>query len=94
MVGHVNEERNKNSMKVSVHSEYYRPTMNPTPGVLALACIHVSPCSILMSEGLVKLMWMSLPPGVNGALKSSSGGILGPGDGGDDSQEELDEESK
>ena len=47
-----------------------------------------------MSEGLVKSMWMGLPPGVNGALESSSGGVLGPGDGGDDSREELDEESE
>ena len=35
-----------------------------------------------------------MPPGVDGALKSSSGGVLGPGDSGNDSREELDEESK
>ena len=60
-----------------------------------LTCMRISSCFILMSEaGLVKLMWTSLPPSVDGALKSSSGGVLGPGDGGDDSQEELDEESE
>ena len=39
-------------------------------------------------------MSTGLPPGVDGALKSSSSGVLGPGDGGDHSQEELDEESE
>ena len=41
---------------------------------------------------VIKLMWMGLPPGVDGALESSSGGVLGLGDSGDDSREELDEE--
>jgi len=60
------------------------------------ACVRVSSCVILMSEGLVKSMWMGLPPGVDGALKLLSGGVLGPGDstdGADDSREDLDEES-
>ena len=39
-------------------------------------------------------MWTGLPLGVEGALESLSGGILGSGGGGNDSQEELDEESK
>ena len=39
-------------------------------------------------------MWMGVPPGVDGALESLSGGVFGPGDDGDDSQEELDEESE
>lgn len=50
-------------------------------------------CSlILMSEGLIKSMRTALPSGVDGALESSSGGVLGPGDSGDDSREESDEE--
>ena len=39
-------------------------------------------------------MWTGVPPGVDGALESLSGGVLGPGDGGDDLREELDEESE
>ena len=39
-------------------------------------------------------MWTGVPPGVDSALESSSGGVLGPGDGGDASLEKLDEESK
>ena len=38
--------------------------------------------------------WMSCPPGVDGALKSSLGGILGLGDGGHDSWEDSDDESE
>ena len=41
-----------------------------------------------------KSMWTGFPPSVDRALESSSGGVLGPGDGGDDSREELDEESE
>jgi len=47
-----------------------------------------------MSEGLIKLMWTGLPPGVDDGLESSSGEVLGPGNGGYDSREELDEESE
>ena len=47
-----------------------------------------------MSKGWIKSMWMGLPPGVDSALESSSGGVLGPSDSGDHSQEELDEESE
>ena len=48
-----------------------------------------------MSDGrLIKSMWMGLHSGVNGTLKFLSGGVLGPGDGGDGSQKELDEESE
>ena len=48
-----------------------------------------------MSDGgLIDLMQMSLPPGVDGTLESSSGGVLGPGDGRDNLQEESDEEFK
>ena len=43
-----------------------------------------------MSEGLIKSMWTGVLPGVNSALESLSGQVLGPGDSGDDSQEELD----
>ena len=57
------------------------------------ACVRVSSCVILMSEGLVKSMWTGLPPGVDGALELLSGGVLGPGDGADDSREDSDEES-
>ena len=60
------------------------------------ACVRVSSCVILMSEGLVKSMWTGLPPGVDGALELLSGGVLGPGDGtdgADNSREDLDEES-
>ena len=48
-----------------------------------------------MSEkGLIKSMWTGLSLGVNGALVSSSGDVLGPGDGGDDLCVELDAESE
>ena len=48
-----------------------------------------------MSEGgLMKSMWTGLPPSVDGVHDSSSGGVLGAGDGGDDSQEELGDESE
>jgi len=57
--------------------------------------MRMSSCFILMSDGgLIDSMQMSLPPGGDGTLESSSGGVLGPGDGGDDSQEESDEESE
>jgi len=55
-----------------------------------LACMRISLCFILMSEGLVKLMWTGLPPGVNGV---QLGGVLRPGDSTDNLREELDEES-
>ena len=95
MVGGSKEERNKNSVKVSAHLEYYRLT----PGALhqvhsCSACVCVSSCVILMSEGLVKSMWTGLPPGVDGTPEAPSGGVLGPGDGGDNLREELDEESE
>ena len=47
-----------------------------------------------MSEGLIKSMWMGLPPGVDNALESLSDGVLGPGNSGYDLQEESDEESE
>ena len=48
-----------------------------------------------MSEGgLMKSMWTGLPPSVDGVRDSSSGGVLGAGDSGDDSQEELGDESE
>ena len=47
-----------------------------------------------MSEGLIKSMWTGVLLGVGGALESLSGGVFGPGDGGNDLQEELDEESE
>ena len=37
---------------------------------------------------------MNWPPGVNGALESTSGGVLGLGDGGHDSREDSDDESE
>ena len=37
-----------------------------------------------MSKGSMGSKWTGLPPGVDGALESSSGGVLRPGDGGDD----------
>ena len=48
----------------------------------------------MSKEGLIKLMWTGSPPDIDGALKSLSGGVLGLGDDGDDSQEELDDESE
>ena len=42
----------------------------------------------------MKPMWTALPLSVDGTLESSSDGILGPGDSGDDSREGLDEESE
>ena len=48
----------------------------------------------MSKEGLLKSMQMGLPPGVDGALESLSGGVLGPSDSSDDSQKELDDESK
>ena len=47
-----------------------------------------------MSEGLIKSMWTGLPPGVDDRLESLSGGVLGPGNGGYNLREELDEESE
>ena len=45
-----------------------------------------------MFEGwLTKSIWMDSPSGVDSTLKSSSGEVLGLGDGADDSGEELDE---
>jgi hypothetical protein len=38
----------------------------------------------MFEEGLIKSMWTGLFPGVDGALESSSGGVLRPGDGDDD----------
>ena len=94
MVRGSKEERNKNSVKVTTHLEYYRLTPRAQHQVrLRSACVRVSSCVILMSEGLVKSMWTGLPPGVDGALELLSGGVLGPGDGADDSREESDEES-
>ena len=46
-----------------------------------------------MSEGLIKSIWTDLPPSVDSALECLSSGILGQGDGGNDSPEELNEES-
>ena len=43
---------------------------------------------------LIKLMLTGMLPGINSVLESLSGGILGLGDGGDDSREELEEESE
>ena len=37
-------------------------------------------------------MWTGLPPVVNSTLESLLGGVLGPGNGGDDLREELDDE--
>jgi len=48
----------------------------------------------MSNGGLIDSMQMSLPPGVDGTLESLSGGVLGPGDSGDNLQEESDEESK
>ena len=42
----------------------------------------------------MKPMWTALPLSVDGTLESSSDGILGPGDSGDDSREGLDEDSE
>jgi hypothetical protein len=48
-----------------------------------------------MSEkGLIKSMWTGLSLGVNGALESSSDGVLRLGDGSDHSCVELDDESE
>ena len=56
------------------------------------ACVRLSPCFILMFEGwLTKSIWMDSLSGVDSILKSSSGEVLGLGDGADDSGEELDE---
>ena len=48
----------------------------------------------MSEEGLVKTMWTGLLPGVDSALESSMGGVLGPGDGSDHSREDLDDESE
>ena len=57
--------------------------------------MRISSCLVSTSEGwLIKSMWTGMLLGVDGALESSSGGVFGPGDDGDDSQEELDEESE
>ena len=57
--------------------------------------MRISLCLVSTSEGwLIKSMWTGMLLGVDGALESSSGGVFGPGDDGDDSQEELDEESE
>ena len=54
----------------------------------------ISSCLISMSEGwLIKSMWTGVLLGVDCALESLSSGVLGPGDSGNNSQEELDEES-
>ena len=42
----------------------------------------------------MKPMWTGLPLSVDGTLESSSDGVLGPGDSGDDLREGLDEESE
>ena len=47
-----------------------------------------------MSEGLIKSMWMGLPPGVDDTLDSLLDGVLGPGNSGYDLWEESDEESE
>ena len=39
-------------------------------------------------------MWAGLPLGVDGAVEFSSDDVLGPGNGGDDSCVELDDESE
>ena len=48
----------------------------------------------MSKRGLIKSMWTGLLSGVDGTLESSSSGVLGPGDGGDDSRVELDDESE
>ena len=43
---------------------------------------------------LIKSMWTGMLPGINSVLESSLGGVLGLSDSGDDSREELEEESE
>ena len=78
------------AVKVFVHFEYYQLTPRAQPQVRSQG-MHILLCFIVMSEGLIKSMWTGLP---RRRTRVFVGWSLGPGDGGDDVQEELDEESE
>src|SRR6201996_3645023 len=97
MVGRAIEKRNKKGVEgipliLNITNRHHEPNLQVHSRA---SCMRILSCFILMSEGgLMKSMWTGLPPSVDGVCDSSSGGVLGAGDGGNDSQEELGDESE